>query len=484
MAGVYVPRSPTSGVLYAVVRTHLADFLAAVDARTDGSGLPPFVTAEFRKFLRCGVLAHGFARVRCGDCAFERLVPFSCKGRAFCPSCGGRRMAERAAHLVDHVLPPDVPVRQWVLSVPHRLRYRLAYNHRLCRTVLSVFVRALRRAYRRQARLQGLASGETGMVTSVQRFGGAVNLHVHFHTLVLDGVFVRDPDGTLGFHPAAPPTDEDVRRVIVRVRRRLERLGLAGEPATDEDADPLAGESMALAGLSQAAVLGRVALGSRAGRGPLRVGGDPDAPWVERHVPLHGHDAGFDLHAAVHIAAGDRPRLERLWQYLCRPPLGQQRLQRLRDGRIAVALQRPWADGTTHLVFTPAELLERLVPLVPRPRINLLLYHGVLAPNAPWRRAVVARGEEESTADPCPHSAPADDRVPDDATPGRARPKYRAWAELMRRAFEADVLACPRCGGRMVVLATIEDPAVIRRILTHLGLSTETGEPLAPGAPP
>src|SRR5712692_8582323 len=82
MAGVHVPRSPTSGVLYGVVRTHLADFLAAVDARTDGSGLPPFVTAEFRKFLRCGVLAHGFARVRCADCAFERLLPFSCKGRA------------------------------------------------------------------------------------------------------------------------------------------------------------------------------------------------------------------------------------------------------------------------------------------------------------------------------------------------------------------------------------------------------------------
>ena len=56
---------------------------------------------------------------------------------------------------------------------------------------------------------------------------------------------------------------------------------------------------------------------------------------------------------------------------------GSNALQRLRDGRIAVALQRPWADGTTHLVFTPAELLERLVPLVPRPRINLLLYHGL-----------------------------------------------------------------------------------------------------------
>jgi len=136
VAAVYVPRSPTTGVLYGVVRTHLSELLAAVDAQTDGNGLPGFVVNEFRKFLRCGVLGHGFARVRCGNCAFERLVPFSCKARAVCPSCGGRRMAERAAHLVDHVLPADVPVRQWVLSVPHRLRYRLAYDHRLCRTVL------------------------------------------------------------------------------------------------------------------------------------------------------------------------------------------------------------------------------------------------------------------------------------------------------------------------------------------------------------
>ena len=316
MAAVYVPRSPTTGVLYGVVRTHLTDFLAAVDAQTDGSGLPGFVVNEFRKFLRCGVLAHGFARVRCGHRAFERLVPFSCKGRAVCPSCGGRRMAERAAHLVDRVLPADVPVRQWVLSVPHRLRYRLAYDHRLCRTVLHVSVRALRSAYRRQARRQGLAGGETGMATSVQRFGGAVNVHLHFHTLVLDGVFVRDGDGTLRFRQASPPTDEDVHRVVARVRRRLERLGVTGTASAAEDPDPLADESAALAALSRAAILGRGALGPRAGRRPVRIGADPDAPWVERHVPLHAHEAGFDLHAAVHVAAGDRERLERLCQYL------------------------------------------------------------------------------------------------------------------------------------------------------------------------
>jgi hypothetical protein len=392
-------------------------------------------------------------------------------------------MAERAAHLVDHVLPPDVPVRQWVLSVPHRLRYRLAYDHCLCRTVLGVFVRALRAAYRRGARRQGRAGGETGMVTSVQRFGGALNLHVHFHTLVLDGVFVQDADGMLDFHAAAPLTDGDVARVVARVRRRLERLGIVDAPDADPDADTLAAESAALAGLTQAAVLGRTAFGRRAGRGPVRLGGDPDAPWRDRRVPLHAHVEGFDLHAAVHVAAGDRARLEQLCGYLCRPPIGQRRLERLRDGRIALVLQRPWADGTTHLVFTPQELLERLVPLVPRPRINLLLYHGVLAPNAPWRRAVVARSEEGGGAPPADGACGARGPTAIPMEP-RARPVYRAWADLMRRAFESDVLACSRCGGRMIVLATIEDPAVIRRILTHLGLSLEAGEAAPSRAPP
>ena len=64
------------------------------------------------------------------------------------------------------------------------------------------------------------------------------------------------------------------------------------------------------------------------------------------------------------------------------------------------------------------------------------------------------------------------------------RPRYRSWAELMRRAFDTDVLACPRCGGRMILLATIEDPAVIARILTHLGLSLDPGEPAPGRAPP
>jgi hypothetical protein len=159
-------------------------------------------------------------------------------------------------------------------------------------------------------------------------------------------------------------------------------------------------------------------------------------------------------------------------------------LRKLSDGRIAVALQRPWADGTTHLVFTPLEVLERLVPLVPRPRINLLIYHGVLAPNAPWRRAVVAREGEGSGASVVAPGPTAASDVPTSADGRRIRPRYRSWAELMGQAFETDVLACPKCGGRMILLATITDPAVIGRILTHLGLSLDDGEPSPGRAPP
>ena len=72
------------------------------------------VDKVFRAFLECGVLTHDFLRLRCTACEKDRVVGFSCKGRAFCPSCGGRRMADTSAHLVDRVF-PDVPVRQWVL---------------------------------------------------------------------------------------------------------------------------------------------------------------------------------------------------------------------------------------------------------------------------------------------------------------------------------------------------------------------------------
>jgi putative transposase len=105
-------------------------------------------------------------------------------------------MTERVAHLVDAVL-PWVPVRQWVLTVPYRLRYQMAWNHGLSRAVLHVYTRVLLDAYARGARERGLAGGQTGMVTALQRAGSGLNVNPHFHTLVLDGVFAEDAGGAL-----------------------------------------------------------------------------------------------------------------------------------------------------------------------------------------------------------------------------------------------------------------------------------------------
>jgi hypothetical protein len=154
----YEPRNPADSVLYRVVSSDLEAFLARTAESADGRGLPGFVRHEFERYLRCGVLAHGFARVRCDGCTFERLVPFSCKGRGFCPSCGGRRMTERAAHLVDAVL-PRVPVRQWVLALPYPLRYRLAWDQGLSRAVLAVYARTVQEFYARDAAARGIGEG-------------------------------------------------------------------------------------------------------------------------------------------------------------------------------------------------------------------------------------------------------------------------------------------------------------------------------------
>jgi len=122
--------------------------------------------------------------------------------------------------------------------------------------------------------------------------------------------------------------------------------------------------------------------------------------------------------------------------------------------------------------------------LTPRPRINLVLYHGVLAPHARWRpRAVSYEGSTTPLVETgaVGSGARGDVELQKEA-PGK--PRYWAWADLMRRAFERDVLACPRCGGRMRLIATIEDPLVIRRILAHLRLPPEGPDPYPSRPPP
>jgi Putative transposase/Transposase zinc-binding domain len=510
----YVRRQPEQSVLHGVVREHLETFLAEARERGGGDGVPPFVERELREFLTCGVMASGFARFRCRHCAHEVLVAFSCKGRGFCPSCCGRRMAELAAHLTDGVL-GGLPVRQWVLTVPHRLRYALAWDHRLCRAVLAVFVRAVLGFERRRARRRGVSGGTGGAVTAIQRFGSALNTNVHFHTVVAQGVFAETANGRRFFAPAPAPSAREVTRLLAAVRRRIVRLvarcdiDLAHPNAETDGADERLLDCPAYAQIQGAAVLGRLATGPRAGGRVMRVRGAPAETAAPPAGALQAHLAGFDLHAAVAVPAGDRARLEHLCRYVLRPPVAQGALEQEADGSILLRLRRPWRDGTRAVRFAPTELLEKLAAMIPKPRINLLVYHGAFAPNARGRREAVHRAEEgtvalasagspdragegvvgpraaglsrEAQSSPASPAAPA--TVPAASTPpappGRQRPRrYWSWAELLRRTFAIDVLACPGCGGRLRLLATIAHPPAITKILRHLGLPAEVPRPV------
>jgi len=390
-------------------------------------------------------------------------------------------MADTAAHLVDRVL-PEVPVRQWVLSLPFGLRYRLAYDSSLTSAVLSIFVRRVFASLRRRARLLApIEEPQCGAVSFVQRFGGALNLNVHFHSLVLDGVY--DVKDEMRFRPLPPPDDEEVERVVRGIARgiarMLERRGLGSE-----EVDPFASEEPLLAALYSASVRGRVATGPRAGQSVLRFG---DRIEVDALPAPQGNRCatagGISLHANVAVPPRDRQRLERLCRYMARPPLASERLTRLADGRLLYELRHRWRDGTTHVAFEPLEFMEKLAALVPAPRANLVRYHGILAPAARYRARVVPGAVEvEPSAPPgegeTESRAAGNGAVPIGGSSPKPRPRNYSWADLS--VFEVDVLECPGCGGAMRILAAIHPPEATRAILDCLGLPSRAPPVSAP----
>ncbi|MBI5423391.1 MAG: transposase [Opitutae bacterium] len=482
-SGIYKRHTPESTLLHRVVRDHLETFFALT--KTDNTDtLPRYVEQEFRKYVRCGVLAHGFARARCKQCGADILVAFSCKRRGLCPSCGARRMANTSAHLVDHVL-PDVPIRQWVLSMPFDLQFLVARDPHLLTAVLRILVDVVSKWHTEAC---GLQDAKTGAVSFVQRFGSALNLHVHFHILALDGVYVPAKHGeSLVFQPSQSPAANNVHAltlaVLRRVRTLLKRRGLIGDGDLRACADQTPTPGL-FANLDSAGAV------------------VPSAPPpTRRRQPSTPNDdtCGFSIDASVRIKAGDFDGRERLCRYGARHPFSIERLSETADGHIAYKMKKPRA-GKTFLILTPVNFLRRLASLVPPPFYPLLHYHGVLAPNSPLRRRVVRVNTGRRAIDrplaPCAASAPVS--VPAFVTtpafafttappPTRAATTSLAtllavtttrlsrieWATLLKRVYDVDALRCPRCDGRLEFIAVLTEPAPIRAILDHLGLPSE-----------
>ncbi len=467
------------GVVHALVRQHFAAF--AERMQEGGRSLPRYVVAEFEAFVRCGVLACGFMRARCAGCGHDRLVAFSCKRRGVCSSCGGRRMSETAARRCDRVL-PAAPYRQWVLSLPWELRLPVARDPALLNAVSRVFFEEVRAWLRASAGAVPGVRVEAAAVTFVQRFGGSLNLNPHLHMLVADGVFAcRDDGSTPDFVATAAPTRDDLRSVVERVIERLQIIERRREKRAASESFEVSDDRME--GLRRAA----------GGRGTFARVDAAEAADERAFAPLrmrsHGLVAeveGFNLHAGVCVAADDRAALERLCRYMARPAVASGRVTRLPDGNVAYRVKSPRSAGATHRVMTPMEFMARLSALVPPPRTPLVRYHGVLAPNSPWRDAVVPLPPVEEwapcVAAPAPPATSSDGvntrrsqvEVKGDRAGRTPTPSSRIeWARLLWRVWAVDALKCPASGGRMKMIAALTERAGIVRILEHLGVSIE-----------
>ena len=304
----YRRRAPEHSLLYELVAAEADGLREAVSAASlYGRGLPRNVDKELDAFLECGLLHRGFARVICHPCRAEHLVAFSCKGRGICPSCTSRRMSDTAAALVDRVL-PHCRYRQWVITFPRRVRHHLAADPKLASAVLQQGLRAIFAWQRKQARRLGVKPGRANSnaaITMVQRFNSALELSLHFHVLIPDGIFVsndNDPDARPRLIELDAPSDHDVATlldaIIDRVTRTLKKHGRLHD---DKDDEPEPQLLMAL----------------RPARGPA-------GPFVADPLPrLCARKDGYSLHAGTSVHRNDRVGLERLCRYGLRPPLSR-----------------------------------------------------------------------------------------------------------------------------------------------------------------
>jgi hypothetical protein len=379
-------------------------------------------------------------------------------------------MCQTAANLVEHVLPP-APIRQWVLTLPFELRGRLGFDGKILGAVARVFVDSVLGWYRRRLRSSTRERAESGAVVVVQRASSDLKLNPHLHVVFVDGVYTAAADSGLGFRALPHLSTTDVADALqiarARILRYLERRGVirVDDEALSVD-DELAERDPALAQLARAAVSGLAPAGPELRRRPVELAFE-GRPGVLITAPLSVREHGFSLHAATRAGAEDPKGREALLKYILRPPVATERVVAAPDGLIRIALKKPFCDGTIAVDMDPLSLLCRLAATVPPPRFHTVRYAGVLSSHAKWRPLVVPK--PQATNDVVPRPDAAEDTAP--SCKGMSR--YRPWAQLLRRTFGIDVETCPRCGGRMRLLAMVTEPKNVARFLRHLSEPTE-----------
>jgi hypothetical protein len=415
----YVPRGRNE--LHTIFERHFEDFCEQYDekyAATYGRYRLERIQQLGERFSTCGDYLQGVARIRCTnpECGHDYFRPFSCKGFYLCPSCSRKRTILFAEHLTNEVL-LKLPHRQFVFTMPKALRPFFRHDRRLFAEVSRLIYDILRDFYQKAAGRSLL----TGMVIAHQSFGDQLRWNPHFHAIVLEGGF--DDEGTFFYIPFS-----GLQSMVEVFRRRVIKLLVKRKLLNDDFARNL----------------------------------------------LSWKHSGFSIDNSVRIL--DQSSQESLAEYIARPPIS---LKKIRyepfKGKVLFHTKYSEYFKQNVLLFDALDFLAELTQHIPPKGLQLIRRYGLYASRTkgrwqdmPWvaerapegwrathQRGVAAEdlgyeplseGDEEVAVDVC----------------------KRAWARLLAKVYEVDPMVCPKCGADMKVIAVIEDPDELKRILRHL----------------
>ena len=373
------------------------------------------------RFGTCGDYRHGVARIRCTnpECGHDHFRPFSCKGFYLCPSCSQKRTLLFAEHLTDEVL-LNLPHRQFVFALPKALRIFFRHDRRLFGHVSRLIYHIIQEFYHQ-------AAGRpirTGVVIAHQTFGDMLRWNPHFHAIVLEGGF--DDQGTFVYIPLG-----HLQAMTELLRRRVVAL-----------------------------LVDQKLLDRRFARNMLS--------W--RH-------SGFSIDNSVRIL--DQGVQRSLAEYVSRAAISLKKI-RYEPFKGRVLFHTTYSDyfkENVHL-FDALDFLAELTQHIPPARVQLIRRYGLYSSRIKghWTRMpyVLQRAPPGWTSQNDQNAATASNRAESPKVPATetdapdARERRHAWARLLARVYEVDPLVCPRCGARLRVIAVIQNPVQIKKILNHL----------------
>jgi hypothetical protein len=405
-------------VLQKLLRAHFEGFAAVYErlyARRYGRFRLGRITEAVTEFLRCGDYRFGVARLKCSNpsCGRELFRPFSCKSFYLCPSCSQKRTLLFAEFLSENLL-LRLPHRVLTFTVAKLLRPYFRHNRRL-------FAELMQLIHRMIADFQNAAVGKpvTGAaVMAYQSAGEFLRHHPHVHGIFLEGGF--DAQGRFCHIPFG-----NLQHMAEVFRRRVIALFLERK----------------LIDRSRAASM------------------------------LSWHHSGFSLDGSIGLYAGDQKSMERLAQYMARPPISLSKVVlEERGGKVLFHTKyNPYFKENLKL-FAVTDFIAELTAHIPPKGTHYIRRYGLYASRArgTWSRKphlVRLAGQAWRAAHPL---AAVDSEPTAQSREVERKTASSTWARLIAKVYEVDPFHCSECGAAMRIVAVIMDPAEVDKILRHL----------------